>query len=124
MSGSCPTHLLPAAVILDQDRLGVVEHSFAYGRAAERVRVWWSGKWTNGPTDALSFTKGAKDLRVWNIEDPDLPIEIDWDAWLKDNEPVKTTLSGVKDKYKARNALFIRRADLDRLAAAAKSTSD
>lgn len=58
------------------------------------------------------FNKNRADgstFEVHDADDPNLPIVIDWDSWDRDNEPVSNTLSGVRDKFKARNAPFTMR---------------
>lgn len=42
---------------------------------------------------------------IWNIHDPLIPVEIDWVKWEKAMQPAKT-LSGVADKFLARNVPF------------------
>ncbi|MDE2426311.1 MAG: hypothetical protein KGO96_10445 [Elusimicrobia bacterium] len=54
------------------------------------------------------FMKKIPDM-TWEVFDAraeDLPIEIDWEAWNKDNEFTPNTLSGVRNKFRARNAPF------------------
>lgn len=127
-----PERLKPACVVLSylegrNAPQGVVEHSFAMSRSPDFVNVWLSRRGaqsallnaivgeeikftTNGRESAEAYAKrdqGRNErLEVWDVDDPNLPIVIDWAAWDTANEPVTTTLSGVRDKFKARNAPF------------------
>jgi hypothetical protein len=131
----CPERLLPARIVLSRTAesntyQGVIENSFSMGRAADRVLICWSlpstsssllntlaGKTinlrVNGVAQAEDLAKrlqqAGETLEVWDVNDPALPVEIDWAAWEKDNEPYEGTLSGVRDKYRARNAPFAMR---------------
>ncbi len=104
--------LRPIFVVLlttDDGYRGLVEHSMTLGTDKSRVRLWWTkAEWTDGRTNAeasAKYTSDARAVDIWDAHDPALPIVIDWDGWVRDNEPAKT-LSGVRDKFKARNALF------------------
>ncbi len=106
----------PVFVVLtvkDDALYGIVEHSFTMGLAEGRANLFFSGGYWGlvGKEDAdhhaEQYAKQYPKLKfkVWSIDDPDLPIEIDWDRWKEAGSPAKT-LSGVKNKYHARNVSF------------------
>lgn len=127
-----PERLKPACVVLSYIEgqnapRGVVENSFSMSRSPDYVNIYVSHRGaqsallnaligeeikftTNGRESAEAYAKrdsGTNErLEVWDVDDPNLPIVIDWVAWDAANEPVATTLSGVRDKFKARNAPF------------------
>ncbi len=112
---------MPAVVILerqgDGSLLGVVETTASMTSDAKNVRIWFSSTYTGtfigtfdicGPDDARAFVERSRNpdrFEIYNVEDADLPIEIDWAAWDDAQKPANT-LSGVRCKYKARNAPF------------------
>lgn len=103
---------LPLAVVLrydDMDIEGRIEHSFSIDWADNRIRIWWSGKaysmlgehTINGPEDG----KYNMDLNnpkefLFDALDPELPIEINWEQWIKNMEQKPG------DKFAKRNAPF------------------
>ncbi len=103
--------LRPIFVVLlttDDGYHGLVEHSMAIAAHTSRVRLWWTWGVADGRADAennAKYATGARAADIWDAHDPALPIVIDWDGWVRDNEPAKT-LSGVRDKFRARNAMF------------------
>lgn len=111
----------------------VIERSFSMDVSSERVNVFLIGVFTDNLVGAKwDLTKqkvlacaekyratfsGRGDIvgcpkmqfEVWDIDDPKLPIVIDWDDWRRGNERSDKTLSGVRDKFSARNPRFYMR---------------
>jgi hypothetical protein len=113
-------------VILGQDAKvnhpsGYVERSFSMDWDAGHVLLaLWHPQWGRVKTEAacridvdhwlasVSITQsGMADVRAWDIHDPALPIVIDLEAWIDAQAFNPNTLSGVSDKFKARNAPFV-----------------
>lgn len=110
---------MPAWVVLGRVPGGnayhaVVERSWSMDLVADRTHIFWSGGYfkIDGKATAEEhrekFAKSRPDMtfEVFDVHDENLPIVIDWDRYEDDNEPVSNTLSGVRNKYNARNALF------------------
>lgn len=99
----------------------IVELSFSMDLSPDRCLFFWSSKnatsnfggkfEVDGLKDAThhrdAFAKNHPDLEfeIFDVHAEDLPIEIDWDGWRKSCTPAQT-LSGVADKYGARNPRF------------------
>ena len=121
---------MPAYFVLVHDTQtgkysGLVEGSFSIATSEDRVRLYWSSdnaydNFGGGPhkidghADALkdrnSILKRFEPHMVVGVYDArsdpaELPVELDWEQWLLDNRPADT-LSGVADKYGARNIRF------------------
>lgn len=105
----------------DEPYEGYVEQSFGMGFDPKRVNFWWSGEahsnfgtkhTIDGRESAMrhaeTIEKNHPDwsVEVWDAHNEDLPIVIDWNAWADAQAHDPNTLSGVSDKYKARNAPF------------------
>lgn len=100
---------------------GIIEHSFWMDLSDERALFFWSSKnatsnfggkfEVDGFKDAkhhlLKFSKDNPnlDFKIYDVHADDLPVEFDWDEWREACKPAET-LSGVKDKFKARNVKF------------------
>lgn len=95
---------------------GPVEHSFSLGTSPNQTFFYWSSLPDSGydpPIDGLAWLR--KDLKGWEAKnptwkyyifdahDPELPVTIDWERWLSAHEPDGTKLSGIANKYYARN---------------------
>lgn len=99
---------------------GIVEGSFALDSNKDRTRFFWTGVAyflgnqydIDGKKDAQEmmdyYLKKYPDweIEMFDVENEDLPVTIDWEQWFKDNEPNPNTLSGVKNKFGARNVKF------------------
>lgn len=94
---------------------GFVEHSFSMGWDRSHVNMWvWHPEWgyfkTEDPVrdNCQKYADKYKEqnAKVWDIHDPDLPIVLDIEAWIDAQAYNPNTLSGVSDKFKARNAPF------------------
>jgi hypothetical protein len=115
-------------IILGQDAKvnhpsGYVERSFSMGWDAGHVLLaLWHPEWGRIKTEAACrrdvdhwlastsiIASGMADVRAWDIHDPDLPIVIDLEAWITAQAFDPNTLSGVSDKFRARNAPFAMR---------------
>lgn len=117
---------LPAWVVLGKEPGGnsykaVVERSFSMDLDAERACIFWSsGDATSNIGGSFKIDgKAAADrhqkmfekacpgmtFEVFDVHG-EIPIEIDWDRYEADNEFVPNTLSGVRNKFNARNARF------------------
>ena len=104
------------------DLVGTVERSFDLGLSPHCVRLWWSGPARDNLFGAAHQVDGRADaesnrryfagkypkmtFEVWDVLDPDIPVELDWARWERDCRPSDRTLSGVVCKYGARNPLF------------------
>jgi len=110
--------------------VGVVEHSWSMGIDAERANLFWSGeardnivgaKWNlDGLHDAehhLQHVRKTRPEYEWTIFDVHqediLPVVIDWERWDKDNARSDKTLSGVVNKFGARNPRFRMKEETD-----------
>jgi hypothetical protein len=117
---------LPGYVILGTYRstnsfVGVIERSWSMDLAPDRTNFFWSSKNATSnlggkfEVDGLEsathylnhFAERHPDIefKIYDINDENLPVIIDWDEWRKDSEPAET-LSGVKNKFGARNPKF------------------
>lgn len=101
---------------------GIIENSFSMSVSSERVLFWFLGTaYSNlGTKHELTrekvlkncqryidmFSKDGMEYVAWDVRDPDLPVELNWERWLYDSEPSDRTLSGVRDKFGARNIQF------------------
>lgn len=100
---------------------GFVENSFSMGWSPNYVNFWWSGEATSnfgtkhkidGRADAEHYLAEERRLRPdWDIEifdakDENLPVVLDWDGWVDAHAYNPNTLSGVSDKFRARNFRF------------------
>lgn len=96
---------------------GRVENSFSMDWSEDRVRLWWSGvaysflgeHQISGLEDAKANCPGIGsgvikqhgwDYLVVDLEDPDCPVEVDFEEWLLDMK------QGVRRKYENRNPRF------------------
>lgn len=98
----------------------IVEHSWCMDLSMDRACFFWSP--APGDTRKLDPDMGRKsaekyrdhfaksrpdhDFVVYDIADPALPVKLFWDEWRVDNEYIPNTLSGVRNKFKARNVRF------------------
>lgn len=121
-----PTKARPAFILLGRAKgsnayMGYVENSFSLGVSKNETFVYWTsanassnfgGKFS---IDGKSWAeKDLADMRrrhcdeeweIFNVEDP-LPVELDWRMYHWGHERDNQTLSGVRDKYAARNVKF------------------
>ncbi len=101
---------------------GYVELSFSMDWHDEAVNIWWSGPATSNLGGSfnidgrLEIERHAAELvtrhpdwtiEIWDAKDPLLPIVIDWEKWLDAQAYNPNTLSGVTNKFAARNAPFV-----------------
>lgn len=99
---------------------GYVEHSWSMGWDKAHVNFWWIGDAETiigkvevyGNGDAEEHVREAKKnhldyaIEVWDAHDPDLPVKLDWDNWVEAQAYDPNTLSGVSNKFVARNIRF------------------
>ncbi len=100
---------------------GYVEHSWSMDWSSDHVLFWWSGPATSnlGSKHMLDARKDAEhalksilsshtswDVTVWDVRDEALPVILDWESWVQAQAFNPNTLSGVTDKFKARNMPF------------------
>ena len=101
----------------------IVEHSFSMGMSPDRVLFFWSSdKATSnlGGSFRVDGKANAKEQKreyeklypeveftIFDIHDPELPILVDWDGWRAASARSDKTLSGVVDKFTARNPRFL-----------------
>lgn len=89
---------------------GYVEHSWHLDYSPDYVRIW-----TETWNDEKSMQKMLEETQslhpswefvLYEVHDPEMPFELDIEAWLDAQAYNPNTLSGVTDKFKARNATF------------------
>ncbi|QIG70125.1 hypothetical protein EVB87_025 [Rhizobium phage RHph_N28_1] len=90
---------------------GYVENSFCMDWSKDRVlqfnMVWGDGK-ANGE-EHLSTARNnhpSWEIEMYHWRDENLPVILDIESWLDDLAHNPNTLSGVSDKFKARNIPF------------------
>lgn len=99
----------------DGQLYGTVENSFSIGIEPNRAFLYWTSAYRN--IDGLEWAK--KDVAYWTKQHPDyvytiydardaekLPVVLNWDVWLDAHTPSDKTMSGIKNKYDARNLRF------------------
>lgn len=106
---------------------GYVENSFSMSLDSSRTCLFGSGEYVSnfGTRHVLDGRADAEhhagDLRkshpdatvvVWEVHDENLPVILDWEEWLDAQAYDPNTLSGVTNKFKARNLRFDMREDL------------
>ena len=116
---------LPGYVVLgkargDNSYKAIIERSFSMDLSSDRCLFFWSGPATlnfggkfeiDGLQDAEHyrdhFSKRHPDMEfvIFDIHSDELPVTIDWDGWASSRQPADT-LSGVRDKFGARNPRF------------------
>ncbi len=116
---------LPGYVVLGREKgsnsyKAIIEQSFFMDLSGEFACFFWSsnnatsnfgGKFKidglkNAEHNRDKFAKDSEMIfEIFDVHDDNIPIEIDWDYWRLCNEPANT-LSGVKDKFGARNPRF------------------
>lgn len=120
-------HKRPSYVVLgckpDGTYVGIVENSFSMSLSERYVNIFWSSETArdnivgaihvvNGEEDAQhhckNFSRGHPEIQfsVYDLNSPDCPIDIDWKRYLISWTPDPKKLSGVKDKFGARNPDF------------------
>jgi hypothetical protein len=102
--------------------VGTVELSFAMDLSKDRTQFYWShdnatsnfgGKFKiDGRKDAEArveqLAKAHPDhtWEIFDVHDDNLPVLMDWDDWRWGSTPSEKKLSGVMDKFIARNPRF------------------
>ncbi|MDX0267671.1 hypothetical protein GOC13_07490 [Sinorhizobium meliloti] len=100
-----PEGIHEGCIVLRRDKgqngfTGLVEHSFSMDWGADEVRFWWTGKaysilgehQLDGRKDAESQAKHYREKHpdsefvVFDVRDPQLPVELDWSPYLKNRE--------------------------------------
>jgi hypothetical protein len=91
------------------------------GWDSDHVLFWWSGPATSNfgskhvldaradATHALEHLKKLQpdwDIVLYDVRDEALPVILDWDGWIEAQAFNPNTLSGVSNKFKARNMKF------------------
>lgn len=109
---------LPGFVILgsrpgENALSAIIELSFAMDESQDRVLFWFirpdmskERVMKNCEHYRSMFSMGGNEYKIWDVRDPDLPIDINWEEWLWANASSEKTVSGVRDKYRARNPQF------------------
>lgn len=113
----------------NQYHSGICENSFSMSLEPGKAVFWWVGKARSnlGTTHELGaarvkksathhmteFSKSYPDLEfeLIDVRAEDCPIEFNWSRWLWGSQPTNQKLSGVVDKYAARNLEFWMRGD-------------
>ena len=106
---------------------GLVERSFSLDKSRTETQFFWTSDNAHsnfGTTHEIDGWKDAKRRKEYyeglypgvriiivDARDEDLlPVELDWEGWIDARQPAET-LSGVKDKYGARNIRFTVKTD-------------
>lgn len=106
----------------DNSYLGTIENSFSLGLSKDFVQFHWSSDNAtsnfggNFKVDGLECATETKEyhsridpdieFEIYDVHDEEkLPVIIDWDQWREDSSAA-ATLSGVKNKFGARNPKF------------------
>lgn len=122
----------------DNSFQGFVEHSFSMAWDKRSVNFFWSGAATSnfgtkhvldGKANAEEYVKKERllhpdwQIEAWSVRDPTLPVTLDWDRWVEAHAYNPNTMSGVTDKFAARNFRFeMRDADYEVCPACGKLT--
>lgn len=96
---------------------GYVENSFSMGGHKDRVRLYWTNHdhWfgrIDGEEDATAEAERLRkahpdiEFEVWDARDPKCPVTVDWADYAESNRYNPNTLSGVSNKFNARNIPF------------------
>ena len=115
-----PGYICLAVMPGDKWYTGLVERSFSIGTDTRATQFFWTGTahsilgahdldgWKNAKDRADKFEERHPGARVFIFDargDGELPVTLEWEKWLLDSRPAYT-LSGVADKYGARNIGF------------------
>jgi hypothetical protein len=106
--------------------LGYTENSWSMGYEPEYVRFWWTGTGIDNIVGMEHVVDGQKDAErhaeeirilhpewqvdVWNVEDPSMPVVIDWPMWHGQRDGSISAPRG--QKYADRNPAFAMREDM------------
>lgn len=119
--------LLSGFMVLSERKMedtyhSVIECSWSIELSTDRAQFYWSSQKATsnfGGSFAVDGRKHADEMKawaekqlpdfpfkVWDVRDPALPIELNWKAWERAHEPSDRNISGVVDKFTARNVPF------------------
>lgn len=98
----------------------IVEHSWCMDLSPDRACFFWDpapgdkrglkpdcGKLSAEKyRDEFNQSRPDREFAVYDIADPALPVKLFWDEWRSDNEPYANSMSGVRNKFRARNVRF------------------
>jgi hypothetical protein len=109
----------------DDTLYGIVEQSFSLDTSKTHTFFFWDSPKGGRFREMDGKVWVQKDCEYWNKNHPDweftiydarddskLPVTIDWESWLDAHEPSDKTLSGIKDKYRARNLRFTKKEEV------------
>jgi hypothetical protein len=100
---------------------GYVENSWTMDWRGDYAVFFWSGEAVSnfGTKHNLNAYKDAKyhfdrliqdrpdwDIQMFDVRDENIPVVLDWEGWIEAQAYNPNTLSGVTDKFKARNFKF------------------
>ena len=100
------------------DRLyGPVELSFSLDVAENKSFQYWDVPgskedalgWANRDIEMWRKSNPAWQFAIWDVEDPLIPVHVDWDKWKAACAPHANTIRGVTDKYHAHNLCFYKK---------------
>jgi hypothetical protein len=118
---------LPGMIILVREPganayQGYVEHSWSMGYDPGHTNLFWSGVGRDNifgitmtlvaerdiahHVEAIKKSHPDWEVTTWNAHDPELPVILDWEAWIDAQAFDPNTLAGVSNKFKARNIPF------------------
>ena len=98
---------------------GYVEHSFSMDYSGSHVNFWWQSPEHDGKRYAEAHAADIRrhhqdwEVEVWDARDPKLPVTLDWEVWIEAQAHNPNTLSGVSNKFAARNIPFRMREEAD-----------
>lgn len=101
----------------DDKLYGPVEQSFSLDVKPWETQLYWTHagykidglEWATRTVDDWKKLHPKWKFQIYRVHGRLLPIKINWKAWKEASAPTSNTLSGVRDKYYARNLKFKRK---------------
>lgn len=89
---------------------GYIENTWNMDFSPDYVRIW-TDTWNDEPSMQEMLKEKQDKYPDWEfvlyeVHDPEMPFVLDIEAWLDAQAYDPNTLSGVSDKFKARNTIF------------------
>lgn len=114
MSTRMEAYIILGRRLEDNIYQGVIENAWFMGLSPERACIFFTNRQlgVDGKENAehyrAVFAKNRPEFifEIYQIGDPNMPVILDLDQWHRDNIYTPDTLSGVRNKFRARNALF------------------
>ena len=96
----------------DNSWTGYIENSFSMGEDKGHTLMFFTGKYSNAVRESTEHVANIRalhpsfDIHIFDPRAEDLPVILDWEAWINAQAYNPNTLSGVSHKFKARNIPF------------------